>query len=94
MKAADTHRRIMALRRKHSAEMVALEQAYSALRRLPKSATHKYVARPLAGWLCAPGWVVVRSWLGGCALLAGWLCACNTVCMLASALVAEMAAVD
>jgi hypothetical protein len=53
VKAADTHRRITALRRKRSAELLAIEQAYSALRRLPKSATHKYVARSLAGWLCS-----------------------------------------
>ena len=44
MKAADTERRIIAMRRKNSAEKAAIEQAYSALRRLPRSATHKYVS--------------------------------------------------
>jgi hypothetical protein len=31
------------MRRRNNAEKAAIEQAYSALRRLPKSATHKYV---------------------------------------------------
>ena len=44
MKAADTERRIIAMRRKNNAEKAAIEQAYSALRRLPRSATHKYVS--------------------------------------------------
>ena len=32
------------MRRKNNAEKAAIEQAYSALRRLPRSATHKYVS--------------------------------------------------